>query len=435
MTYRHLIAILICIGILALLSLILQLNPDTRVAPVTETQPYRLELQPNRLTSFDNSSRPTWWRGTQYLITDQSADVLELLTAIDINSQDITRLMNAESAEELRDLQTQDRVIIEADDGNLKSLRLIKGHFQALPFAEKLWVRHGDRYRLNLHYPQTEERRLTQILELQPGSNFKEDSKVARLPQIIADDAIDILASAINITELKSGDRIAVEYQALFLSDYPDIELSIGNVNYLRYDSDDTSVRIYRFSTNGDGHQYFYADGTNVRKALLRYPFAREMIVSSPYASERKHPVLNKILEHHGTDYAAPISTEILAAASGTVAFAGIASGYGNTVILQHDNNLRTLYAHLNAFGPGITAKAVVNQRQVIGYVGTTGLSTGPHLHYEVQLGRKPINPDADLIPSAQPVPDSSRPFFDTLVRQTELRFSLLAPTNEKRAN
>src|SRR5690606_15082632 len=128
---------------------------------------------------------------------------------------------------------------------------------------------------------------------------------------------------------------------------------------------------------SSDLSSFYNPDGTSMRKAFIRTPvdFAR---ISSRFSNGRKHPILNKIRAHKGVDYAAPVGTPIKAAGDGRVILAGRKGGYGNTVIIQHGQRFRTLYAHMRGFASGIRNGSTVSQGQVIGYIGTTGLSTGP---------------------------------------------------------
>jgi murein DD-endopeptidase MepM/ murein hydrolase activator NlpD len=140
-----------------------------------------------------------------------------------------------------------------------------------------------------------------------------------------------------------------------------------------------------------------------MRKAFLRAPvdFRR---ISSTFQSERWHPVLGVKRPHRGVDYAAAIGTPIKAAGGGKVQFVGSQGGYGNTVILQHGSRYTTLYGHLSRYAPGVKAGTSVTQGQVIGYVGQTGLATGPHLHYVFRVDGEHRNPLAVVLPDSEPI-------------------------------
>ena len=147
-----------------------------------------------------------------------------------------------------------------------------------------------------------------------------------------------------------------------------------------------------------------------MRKAFIRAPvsFTR---VSSNFNPNRRHPVLNTIRAHRGVDYAAPRGTPVKAAGDGVVESRGPNGGYGNTVVLRHGGNITTLYAHLSRFGNhGVGSR--VRQGDVIGYVGSSGLATGPHLHYEYRLNGVHRNPRTVDLPPADPVPAAHRAEF-----------------------
>jgi len=165
-----------------------------------------------------------------------------------------------------------------------------------------------------------------------------------------------------------------------------------------------------------------------MRKAFLRTPidFAR---ISSHFNLRRKHPVLNKIRAHKGTDYAASHGTPIKAAGDGKVVFAGRKGGYGNVVIIQHGQTYKTLYAHISKFRKGIRSGKRVKQGQTIAYVGSTGLATGPHLHYEFYVNGAVRNPVTVKLPNARPIAKSE------LARFTANIQPLIAQLNTQDSN
>ncbi len=155
---------------------------------------------------------------------------------------------------------------------------------------------------------------------------------------------------------------------------------------------------------DGDGDaDYYTPEGRSVRKAFIRAPveFTR---ISSSFNPNRRHPVLNTIRAHRGVDYAAPTGTPVMAAGDGRVEFRGVNGGYGNAVVLRHGGNISTLYGHLSRFG-GYRNGSRVGQGDIIGYVGQSGLATGPHLHYEYRVNGVHQNPRTVSLPPADPVP------------------------------
>ena len=159
-------------------------------------------------------------------------------------------------------------------------------------------------------------------------------------------------------------------------------------------------VRRYRYTPKSGVTDYFDEKGQSVRKTLMRTPIDGARL-SSGYGM-RKHPILGYSRMHKGVDFAAPRGTPIYAAGDGVVEMAGRNGGYGNYVRLRHTGSYKTAYAHMRGFAKGIRAGVRVKQGQVIGYVGTTGRSTGPHLHYEVMVDNKQTNPRSIKLPSGE---------------------------------
>ena len=186
-----------------------------------------------------------------------------------------------------------------------------------------------------------------------------------------------------------------------------------------------------RYTNKQGTTSYYTADGNSMRKAFIRSPvdFAR---ISSGFSLGRRHPILNKIRAHKGVDYAAPRGTPIKAAGDGRVMLAGRNGGYGNAVIIQHGNNYKTLYGHMQGFAKGIRTGSNVKQGQIIGYIGTTGLSTGPHLHYEFQVNGKHVNPLSIKTAMADPIARDEKQRFlqqskPLLARMDQEKSSMLA--------
>lgn len=206
----------------------------------------------------------------------------------------------------------------------------------------------------------------------------------------------DIFAYDIDFAQdLRDGDEFEVIYEEKVLDGKP---IGTGNILAARFTNRGKTFTAVRYTSKQGTVSYFTADGRSMRKAFIRTPvdFAR---ISSRFTNGRLHPILNKIRAHKGVDYAAPRGTPIKAAGDGRVELAGRKGGYGNTVIIQHGNRYQTLYAHMQGFAKGIRAGSNVRQGQVIGYIGTTGLSTGPHLHYEFQINGTHVDPLSQKLP------------------------------------
>ncbi|MGE7991306.1 peptidoglycan DD-metalloendopeptidase family protein [Pseudomonas sp. NPDC089554] len=187
--------------------------------------------------------------------------------------------------------------------------------------------------------------------------------------------------------------------------------IGTGNILSARFTNRGKTYTAVRYTNKQGNTSYYTADGNSLRKAFIRTPvdFAR---ISSRFSAGRKHPILNKIRAHKGVDYAAPRGTPIKAAGDGRVELAGRRGGYGNTVIIAHGNSYKTLYGHMQGFAKGVKTGSNVKQGQVIGYIGTTGLSTGPHLHYEFQVNGVHVDPLSQKVPMADPIAKAERQRF-----------------------
>ena len=202
------------------------------------------------------------------------------------------------------------------------------------------------------------------------------------------------------VLDIREGDRFTAIYEQIYQDGR---YLRDGEVLAAEFVNDGKVYRAVRFVSDAGVAEYYAPDGKPMRKAFLRAPleFTR---VSSVFNPHRWHPILNLIRGHMGTDYAAPIGTPVHAAGEGRVSFAGVRGGYGNAVILTHMNNVSTLYGHMSRFARNIRIGSLVQQGDVIGYVGMTGLATGPHLHYEYLKNGVHMDPQTVKLPGAEPL-------------------------------
>jgi murein DD-endopeptidase MepM/ murein hydrolase activator NlpD len=206
------------------------------------------------------------------------------------------------------------------------------------------------------------------------------------------------------VLDIREGDRFTVAYEQI----YQDGKfLRDGDVLAAQFVNDGKVYRAVRYADESGSAGYYSPDGKPMRKAFLRAPveFTR---VSSVFNPHRWHPILNLIRGHMGTDYAAPIGTPVHAAGDGRVAFQGVRGGYGNAILLSHSNEVQTLYGHMSHFARDVHLGSHVQQGQVIGYVGMTGLATGPHLHYEYLVNGVHKDPQTVKLPGAEPLSASA---------------------------
>ncbi len=231
----------------------------------------------------------------------------------------------------------------------------------------------------------------------------------AGVPYSIAHDMANIFGYDIDFAQdLRTGDTFELLYEEKTLDNKT---VGTGKVLTARFTNRGKVYTAVRYTDKQGNSSYYSANGSSLRKAFIRTPvdFAR---ISSRFSNGRKHPILNKIRAHKGVDYAAPRGTPIKAAGDGRVTLAGRKGGYGNTVVIKHGQGYQTLYAHMQGFAKGVRAGGSVKQGQTIGYIGTTGLSTGPHLHYEFQVNGIHVDPLSQKLPTADPIHASEKQRF-----------------------
>ena len=222
-------------------------------------------------------------------------------------------------------------------------------------------------------------------------SSLFEAAAKAGLPQAVLSDVIHAFSYDVDFQrEVQPGDTFEVLFDQLVDEKTGKI-VGTGDVAYASLTLSGKIEALYRY-TPPDGYPgFFNANGTNVKKALLRTPVDGARISSS--FGMRHHPILGFTRMHQGVDFAVPAGTPIMASGDGVVASAGWAGGYGNMVVLRHNSTYSTGYGHMSRIAKGIKPGVRVHQGEVIGYVGMTGLATGPHLHYEVRIDNRAINP------------------------------------------
>lgn len=212
------------------------------------------------------------------------------------------------------------------------------------------------------------------------------------------------------IKDVRVGDEFTVIHEELWRDG---LKLRNGDIIATEFINRGKSYRAAAYE-DAEGNTDFYTpEGLSVRKAFIRAPVSFTRI-SSNFNPNRRHPVLNTIRAHRGVDYAAPTGTPVQAAGDGKVQLRGTHGGYGNAIILQHGGNITTLYGHLSRFGkPRVGSR--VKQGDIIGYVGQSGLATGPHLHYEYRINGVHRNPRTVELPAADPVPSKYRDNFNAM--------------------
>lgn len=224
----------------------------------------------------------------------------------------------------------------------------------------------------------------------------------AGIPDDVAIGLADIFGGEIDFhRDLRKGDNFTVIYELDELSGKP---IRAKRILAAEFINDGKAHQAFWYRHDDGKGGYYTADGSSLRKAFLRSPLEFSRITSG-FSKARYHPVLREVRAHRGIDYAAPTGTRVRATGDGIISFAGTQGGYGKVISVRHNGNKVTVYGHLSGFASGIKKGKRVSQGETIGYVGATGLATGPHLHYEFRVDGVHRNPLTVTIPPATPLP------------------------------
>jgi len=277
-----------------------------------------------------------------------------------------------------------------------------------IDFANSLVVeRTADGYRA--YKTETALETLRTLKSAEISSSLFGATDASNIPDQIAIQMAEIFSSEIDFhIDLRKGDRFSVVYE----SQYKDGQLvKTGLVLAAEFTNQGKTHRALMYRNPEGQVNYFTPEGKSLHKSFLRSPleFSR---ISSGFSMGRFHPVLQKMRAHKGVDFAAPTGTRIKSASDGIVNFVGKKGGYGNVVIIKHQNNMSTLYAHLSRFAAGLRRGQRVSQGQIIGAVGMTGLATGPHLHYELLVNGRHVDPMKVALPTAASIAPKYRSHF-----------------------
>lgn len=232
-----------------------------------------------------------------------------------------------------------------------------------------------------------------------------------QLPVELALELSEIYAWTIDFFGLQKGDSIRVYYDELYIDT---TRIGIGRIYAANFYHGKRWQEAFWFE-QGNTHNYFDADGQSLRKAFLKAPLNYKRI-SSKFTYARKHPIYKIVRPHTGVDYAAPAGTPVVSIGDGVVTMRQYKGGGGNTVKIKHNSTYSTAYLHLSKYAKGLQVGQRVQQGQVIGYVGSTGSSTGPHLDFRVWKNGTPIDPLKMVSPPAEPIPAQYRDTFRQVV-------------------
>jgi murein DD-endopeptidase MepM/ murein hydrolase activator NlpD len=367
------------------------------IAPATDPQPVELKtvIENVALPQSDalNGGENTFWREERIQRGDTVANLLDRLEVHDNAASNFLRATKeARTLYQLlpgRTLRARTN-----EDGELLALRYIASDHTLLKIDRTAGGFHAD------EQPAPMETHVAMRSgEIQ--SSLFGATDAAGVPDPVAIQMADIFSSDIDFhLDIRKGDRFTVVYETLYSSGEL---IKTGRVLAAEFVNQGKTYRAIYFRDPEGRDGYYTPDGKNLRKAFLRSPleFSR---VTSGFSLARFHPILKTWRAHKGVDYGAPIGTKVRATADGNVAFVGQQHGYGNVIILQHNGSYSTVYGHLSRFAKGLHRGSRVQQGDTIGYVGMSGMATGPHLHYEFRVAGIQRNPLTVPMPQAFPI-------------------------------
>lgn len=303
------------------------------------------------------------------------------------------------------------------DPRRIKAGNVYSAYLRAGDMLERFEMRVRGKGRLQLlrddyrddwtvHFQEFERHIRPQVVRGEVSRSLETAIREAGGPGRLAFAMADVLKWDLDFTrDVRRGDRFEVLFEELYLDD--ELE-GVGDVLAVRYENRGQVFEAYRY---GDSEDYYNADGQPMKKMFLRSPmqFSR---ITSKFSKRRFHPVLKTYRPHYGVDYGAPVGTPVRVTANGTVTFSGWNKGGGKTIKVRHAQGYVTAYLHLSRFAKGISPGRRVRQGEVIGYVGSTGLASGPHLDYRVNLKGRWIDPLAIGAVPARALSDSEAERF-----------------------
>jgi len=287
-------------------------------------------------------------------------------------------------------------------DGKLITLRYLNGNTLLTV------TRDGDSFRAVEQAAELETRVISAAGEIR-SSLFAATDRL-NVPDAVTLQMVEVFSTDIDFhKDLRRNDRFSLMYEMQYDRGEP---VRSGRLLSAEFVNQDKTLTAVWFAANDGEGSYYTLDGKNIRKAFLRSPLEFSRITSG-FTPARYHPILQAWRAHTGVDFAAPIGARIKATADGVVEFAGVQGGYGNVVILRHPSKITTLYAHMAGFAQGIHKGARVQQGDIIGTVGMTGLTTGPHVHYEFRVDNVHRDPLSIAVPVAFPIaPEHKQQFL-----------------------
>ena len=377
---------------------------------ITDPQPAQTDFKVERISEElpavyveTNTYQSSYWAQEAVQAGDSLSDVL---TRMGVNQEDIKQIMAKNNANlDMKNLRTNQSVNIRIDSsGQVTDVQFftdeeLERNLVALEKVKGKW---------RISNAEIDMKTMPTLRSVQIRTSAIGDMLRAEIPSEVYIQLKEIFADSFNMSDLKEGDTVRLLYNSMYFRGQ---QMAVGDILAAEVVKDGKTYQAYYYSQGkGDEESGSYYD-QNGKSLQQKEGFNTEPVaytrISSPFGY-RVHPVLHTVRMHTGIDYAAPTGTPIKAAADGEVIFKGWKGGYGNTVMIRHANGVETLYGHMSAFSP---ADGRVRAGEVIGFVGTTGRSTGPHLHYEARVNGQPVNPTTVALPTPKLTPTNMAAF------------------------
>ncbi len=395
------------------------------VAPQTDTSNVAISTVieslpvPNTIAQADNvAPASAYWRDERI---EPGDSIAKLLNRMEVSSDEIARLLrNKDATHAISSIKPGMRIQAQTNaEGELIWLRHISPDGTLLQIA-----RAGQNFTVSQTKAALETHSVMKSGEIRNSLFGATDA--AGVPDSITTQLTQLFSTDIDFhRDLLRGDRFNVVYEVFYHNGEP---VMTGHILAAEFTNDGHTYRaVYFKHANGAG-EYYTPEGKSLKDAFLRSPIEFSRISSG--FSMRYHPILKQWREHKGVDYAAPTGTKIKAVADAVVDFVGQQNGYGNFVVLKHSGNYSTAYGHMSAFAKGLHKGEKISQGDVIGYVGSTGWATGPHLHFEFRIAGVAVNPLTANIPRAFPITAQYRSIFNSTTKPLVAKLDLLQGTN-----
>tara|TARA_B100000482_G_scaffold140288_1_gene103242 strand:- start:1189 stop:2493 length:1305 start_codon:yes stop_codon:yes gene_type:complete len=330
--------------------------------------------------------------------------LFSILNKFEVKKENIINLINSKNSNLLSNIEVGDKLRVNLDENNeIKDLLYID-NFESGVRA----VRFKNTYNINKFKHALEKVKIFKHVVIEDSmyvSGLKEG-----IPDSVLMDVVYINGWDIDFThDIRSGDSFSLIYEEILVDGEKVLD---GDVLISEFNNRGKKITSIRFDLANGKSEYFSSEGINVKKAFLRSP-VKLSYISSKYNLRRKHPVLHTIRSHNGVDYAANKGSPVRATGDGTISFAQYNGGCGNEIKIKHSEDYTTRYCHLDKYNSRTKVGRKVKQGQTIGYVGSTGLATGPHLHYEFHVNGKHTDPLRVKFPNASPIRSNEKTKFN----------------------